>query len=92
MSNTMNPEVESVPPRHGWKASVRPVLSYGIAIALTLAGPALMAGALILALLAGDASIIGLGLLAGAVLGAAGAVALLWCLAESRGSRSGDMA
>ena len=92
MNATMNPEVESVNTRNSWKASVRPALSYGIAIALTLAGPALMAGALILAMLAGDASIIGLGMLAGAVLGAIGAVALLWCLADSRGSRSGDMA
>lgn len=92
MNATMNPEVESVTTRNGWKASVRPVLSYGIAIVLTLAGPALMAGALILAVLAGDASIIGLGMLAGAVLGAIGAVALLWCLAEARGARSRNTA
>lgn len=80
----MNPEIESVTPRNGWKAAVRPVLSYGIAIGLTLTGPVLMVGALVLAVLAGDASIVGLGLLSGAVLGAAGAVALLWCLADRK--------
>lgn len=92
MNTTMNPEVETATPRNNWKAGLRPALSYGIAIALTLTGPALMAGALVLAVLAGDASIVGLGMLAGALLGASGAVALLWCLAEARSSRRGDPA
>ncbi len=83
MNATMNPEIESVTACNGWKAAVRPVLSYAIAIGLTFTGPALMAAALILAVLAGDASIVGLGLLAGALLGTVGAVALLWCLAGS---------
>ncbi|BCX47692.1 hypothetical protein HAHE_16000 [Haloferula helveola] len=69
-----------------WKARILPGLSYAIAIGLTLAGPALMACALVLAVLAGSASVAGLGLLAGAVLGAAGAVSLLWCLSKSNGT------
>lgn len=88
MNATTNTEVETVAKPEGWKALVRPVLSYAIAIGLTLTGPALMAGALVLAVLAGDASIAGIGLLAGALLGAAGAVALLWCLAAFRGRRA----
>ena len=87
MNATMNPEVESVTPRGGWRANVRPILSYGIAISLTLAGPVLMMVALVLAVLAGDPSIVGLGMVAGALLGAIGAIALLWCLADSRGRR-----
>jgi hypothetical protein len=72
-----------------WKARVLPGLSYLVAIGLTLTSPALMAGSLVLAVLAGDASVAGLGILAGALLGATGAVALLWCLASTnRASRA----
>lgn len=67
-----------------WKARLIPGLCYLIAIGLTLSGPALVAGALGLALIAGDPTVAGLGILAGAVLGAAGAIALLWCLARMR--------
>ena len=66
-----------------WKDRVLPGLSYLVAIGLTLASPALMAGSLVLAVLSGDAGVVGLGLLAGAVLGATGAVTLLWCLAST---------
>ena len=66
-----------------WKARVLPGLSYLVAIGLTLTSPALMAGSLVLAVLAGDASIVGLGILGGALLGACGAMALLWCLAST---------
>ena len=69
-----------------WKNRVLPGLSYAVAILLTLASPALMGGSLVLAVLAGDAAVAGMGILAGAVLGAAGAVALMWCLAASRRS------
>lgn len=66
------------------KARLLPGLNYIIAISLLLAGPALVAASLGLALLSGDAVIAGLGMLGGAVLGAAGALALMWCLARSQ--------
>ena len=69
-----------------WKARVLPGLSYLVAIGLTLTSPVLMAGSLVLAVLSGDAGVAGLGILAGALLGATGAVALLWCLASTRRS------
>ena len=77
-------ETRTGTPWSGWKAMVRPTLSYAIAIGLMLAGPTLLAGALGLAFITGDAALIGIGLLAGAGLGLAGAVALLWCLAGFR--------
>lgn len=67
-----------------WKARVLPGLSYLVAIGLTLTSPALMAGSLVLAVVSGDPGVAGLGILAGALLGATGAVALLWCLASTR--------
>lgn len=87
MSDTMNTEIEPAAKRDGWKGQVRPALSYLVALGLTLTAPALIAGAVILAVLAGDASIVGLGLLAGALLGAVGALALLWLLSDFRGRR-----
>lgn len=66
-----------------WKVRVLPALSYLVAIGLTLTSPALIAGSLVLAVLAGDAAVAGLGILAGALLGATGALALLWCLATT---------
>jgi hypothetical protein len=86
----VNTETKTEAPWNGWKAMVRPTLSYAIAIGLMLTGPSLLAGALILAYIAGDATIIGIGLLAGAGVGLAGAVALLWCLAGFRKVRSAE--
>lgn len=63
-------------------------LSVAIAVGLIIAGPALIAGALVLAVLAGSPSVAGIGLLAGALLGAVGAIALIWCLI---GMRSRDI-
>lgn len=67
-----------------WRTRIVPGLSYAIAIGLMLTAPALVTGALVVAVIAGDASVAGLGFLAGAVLGAAGALALLWCLGRTR--------
>ena len=71
-----------------WSTRVIPGLCYLIAIFLTLSGPILVAGSLGLALFAGDPTLAGLGILAGAVLGASGAIALLWCLARPAGWKS----
>ncbi|MEP4077789.1 hypothetical protein [Haloferula sp.] len=63
-----------------WTARILPGISYAIAFTLTLGGPALVASSLLLAFITKDAGIIGLGLLGGAIMGACGALALLWCL------------
>ncbi len=81
----MNTGMEHAAKPDRWRCRVRPVLSYAVALGLTLTGPALIAGAVVLAVLAGEPSIVGLGLLAGALLGAVGALALLWLLADFRG-------
>ena len=71
------------------KARVLPGICYAIAISLILASPALMGGSLVMTLLSGDTTLVGMGILAGAILASAGALALLWCLAASRrGSQS----
>lgn len=67
-----------------WTDRLLPGLSYTIALGLTLAGPLLVAASLVLAFITGELAIIGLGLLGGALMGASGALALLWCLSESR--------
>lgn len=87
MNVTMNTNVRPEPPVPGWRDRLQPICSYIIAIGLTLTGPALIAFALVLTLFAGDPSILAIGLLAGAFLGATGALALLWCLAGFRMSR-----
>ena len=76
MTNTMTTETITRP----WTARILPGLSYAIALTLTLAGPALVASSLVLAFITKEAGIIGLGLLGGAIMGACGALALLWCL------------
>ena len=76
MTNTMSTELSTIP----WTARILPGLSYAIALILTLAGPALVASSLVLALITKEAGIIGLGLLGGAIMGACGALALLWCM------------
>lgn len=76
MTNTMT--TEAIKPT--WSARILPALSYAIALTLTLAGPALVASSLVLAFITKEAGIIGLGLLGGAIMGACGALALLWCL------------
>jgi hypothetical protein len=76
MTNTMTTEAIT----SAWSARILPGLSYAIALTLTLAGPALVASSLVLAFITNEAGIIGLGLLGGAIMGASGALALLWCL------------
>lgn len=76
MTNTMTTETITTP----WTARILPGLSYAIALTLTLAGPALVASSLVLAFITKEAGIIGLGLLGGAIMGACGALALLWCM------------
>ena len=61
-------------------ARILPGLSYAVALTLTLGGPALVASSLVLAFITKEPGIIGLGLLGGAIMGACGALALLWCL------------
>lgn len=68
---------------HPWTTRILPGLSYAVALALTLGGPALVASSLVLALITKEPEIIGLGLLGGAIMGASGALALLWCLRRS---------
>lgn len=82
MTNTMTNEVK----KPLWMARIVPGLSYAVALGLAFAGPATVVAALVLAFLTGEAAIIGLGLLAGALMGASGAVALLWCFSCSRRS------
>lgn len=67
-------------------ARILPALKYGIALVLGLSGPALVLMSLALAVISGDARIIGPGLLAGALLGAAGGLGLIWCLSGGRRS------
>lgn len=62
---------------------ILPGLGYGIAILLVLAGPAAVAAGMALAYLTGEAVIIAAGLQAGALMGAVGAVAVLWCLKKT---------
>lgn len=76
MTNTMTTEISNYP----WTARILPGLSYAIALTLTLAGPAVVAVSLVLAFITKEAAIIGLGLLGGSLMGACGALALLWCL------------
>ena len=64
-------------------ARILPGLGYGIAILLVLAGPAAVAAGMVLAHVTGEAVIIAAGLQAGALMGGAGAVAVLWCLRRS---------
>ncbi|MFC7337413.1 hypothetical protein ACFQY0_09525 [Haloferula chungangensis] len=65
---------------HPWASRILPGLSYAIALTLTLGGPALVASSLVLAFITREPGIIGLGLLGGAIMGASGALALVWCL------------
>lgn len=90
MNTDIDTEVKTAKAGNGWKALIRPVLSYVIAIGLIVTAPALLAGAVLLALLTGDATIIGIGLSSGAVIGVVGALSLLWCLAGPRGRSAGE--
>ena len=76
MTNTMTTEISTQP----WTARILPGLSYIVALVLTLAGPALVGSSLVLAFITKEPGIIGLGMLGGAIMGAAGALALLWCM------------
>ena len=62
-------------------------LSVFISLGMVFSGPIIIAMALVLAVLTGDAMIIGMGLLTGAAMGAIGALAMMWCLAGFRKRR-----
>ena len=72
------------------KERVIPGLCYAVAFCLCLAGPSLMVASLVLAMLSGDSTVLGLGILSGAGVGVSGAAALLWCFSITRKSRCLD--
>ncbi len=72
------------PPRAAWFV---PALCCGISLSLCAAGGALFAGSLLLALIGTSDALPAAGLLAAAVLGAAGGISLLWSIGRMGKSR-----
>ena len=71
-----------------WTSKLLLGFSYAVAVILTLASPTLIGSSLLLAVIWGEASVLGFGLLAGTLLGTVGAAALMWCLTTSRSMKA----